>query len=132
MDTGQRLRIARVLVLTELVLAATTAFEATVVAVVGMAPPLNPALTLVQIVLLALAARALGRGRVRLARGLQVAILAVAAVDLVIAALVSMPPLLVPVLVRIVLPIAVLVLLRKPREPRTAPVPVLVDAVGVR
>ena len=111
-----RLRVVRVLLLVEVVLAVVSAVETTTVAAVGLGSPAAALLTAVVAAVLAVATRRFGRGRGRrLVLALQWAFLASAAVDLVVALLEQVPPLLVPLLVRWVVPGAVVVLLRRQR-----------------
>ncbi|WP_088320622.1 hypothetical protein [Kineosporia sp. R_H_3] len=116
-----RMRVVRVLLLLELVVALVTTLEALVVAAVGMGTPVPAVLTAAVAVVLALAARDAGRaapGAVRrrwLVLAVQVVFLAAAGVDVTIAMLEGVPPLLLPALVRIAVPATVLVLLRGER-----------------
>ena len=111
-----RLRVVRVLLLVEVVLAVVSVVETTTVAAVGLGSPAAALLTAVVAAVLAVATRRFGRGRGRrLVLALQWAFLASAAVDLVVALLEQVPPLLVPLLVRWVVPGAVVVLLRRQR-----------------
>lgn len=110
-DTARLLRLA---LLAEAVLATVTAFEAAAVAT-AFGAVLPVLLTAAVSVSLFVAARSAGRGRAgRWVRRLQWAFLAVAALDVVVAGLVSAaPPPLVPALVRVALPVTVLVLARR-------------------
>lgn len=108
-----RLRVVRVLLLVEVVLALVSTVESAVVAAVGLGSPAAPLLTGALAVVLALVTRRFGRGRGRrLVLAVQWVLLASAAVDLVVTLLQQVPPLPVPVLVRWVVPGAVVVLLR--------------------
>lgn len=116
MDISRRLRIARLLVLVQLVVASVSVVETMVVMAAGLGSPVVLLLTVGQVVLLGLAARALGRGgRVRLAVAAQVVFLVAGAGDLLVAAATGMPPALLPVVMRVLVPVAVLVLLRRDR-----------------
>ena len=111
-----RLRVVRVLLLLEVVLALVATVESAVVAAVGLGSPTSPLLTALVALVLALLTRRLGRGRGRrLVLAAQWVLLAAAAVDLLVALFQQVPPLLVPTLVRWVLPGAVVVLLRRQR-----------------
>ncbi|GEM_PF-4483650 len=119
MDTSQRIRVARILILFELVLAVTSFIEASVFVAVGLSLPGSALLTLGHVVLLAVAARCLARGGPTWpARVLQILVLTSAVIDLVVAALVEMQPLPVVVGVRILVPVVVLLLLRGDRSAR--------------
>ena len=112
-----RLRVARVLLLVEMVLALVSTLESAVVAVVGLGTPTAPLLTGGVAVVLALVTRRAGRpGRPfprRLVLVTQGVLLAAAGVDLVVALAEQAAPLLVPTLTRAVLPAAVVVLVRR-------------------
>ena len=111
-----RLRVVRVLLLLEVLLALVATVESAVVAAVGLGSPTSPLLTALVALVLALLTRRLGRGRGRrLVLAAQWVLLAAAAVDLLVALFQQVPPLLVPTLVRWVLPGAVVVLLRRQR-----------------
>jgi hypothetical protein len=108
-----RMRVVRVLLLVQLVVALVTTVEATVVAAVGFGSPVAALLTAAVAVVLAVAARAVGRGRATwLVVAVQTVFLAAALVDVVISLVEVVAPLLVPMLVRIALPATVLVLVR--------------------
>lgn len=112
-----RLRVVRVLLLVEVVLALVSTLESAVVAVVGLGSPAAPLLTGAVAVALALVTRRAGRpGRPfprRLVLLTQGVLLASAVVDVVVALAQHYPPLLVPTLTRLVLPGAVVVLARR-------------------
>ena len=111
-----RLRVVRVLLLVEVVLAVVSTVESAVVAAVGLGSPAAPLLTGLVAVVLALLTRRFGRGRGRRSvLAVQWVLLASAAVDLVVALVQQVPPLPVPVLVRWVVPGAVVLLLRRQR-----------------
>lgn len=110
--------LLRLALLAEAVLATVTAVESAIVAT-AFGAPLPVLLTMAVAAALFVAARDAGRGTGRdpvrrWVRVLQWTFLAGAAVDVVAAALTSMPPPpLVPALVRVVLPVTVLVLARR-------------------
>jgi hypothetical protein len=114
-----RLRVVRVLLLVEVVLALMSTAESAVVATLGFGSPVSAVLTGLVAAVLALVTRRFGRGDGTRGRravlAVQWVLLAAAAVDLVIAALQQVPPLLVPTLVRWVVPGAVVLLLRRQR-----------------
>jgi hypothetical protein len=116
-----RMRVVRVLLLLELVVALVTTLESLVVVLVGMGGPVPTVLTAGVAVVLAVAARDVGRsapGAVRrrwLVLAVQVVFLTAAGVDVAISMLEGVAPLLVPALVRIAVPATVLVLLRGER-----------------
>ncbi|WP_088288495.1 hypothetical protein [Kineosporia sp. A_224] len=118
---SDRMRVVRVLLLLELVVALVTTLEALIVAAVGFGTPVPAVLTGAVAVVLAVAARDAGRGtpgavrRRWLVLAVQVVFLAAAGVDVVIAMFEGVAPLLLPALVRIALPATVLVLLRGER-----------------
>jgi hypothetical protein len=122
MDISQRRRTARLLVLVQLVVACVSVVETLVVMAFGLGSPVVLVLTVAQAVALGLAAGALGRGgRVRIVVAAQVVFLVTGGADLLVTALIGMPPALLPVVVRVALPLAVLVLLRRPRGRRAEP-----------
>ncbi|MBI4941148.1 MAG: hypothetical protein HY830_10415 [Actinobacteria bacterium] len=118
---SDRMRVVRVLLLLEPVVALVTTLEALDVAAVGFGTPVPAVLTAAVAVVLAVAARDAGRGapgavrRRWLVLAVQVVFLAAAGVDVVIAMFEGVAPLLLPTLVRIALPATVLVLLRGER-----------------
>lgn len=118
---SDRMRVVRVLLLLELVVALVTTLEAVVVAAVGFGTPVPAVLTAAVAVVLAVAARDAGRGapgavrRRWLVLAVQVVFLVAAGVDVAIAMFEGVAPLLLPALVRIALPATVLVLLRGER-----------------
>jgi hypothetical protein len=114
---SDRLRLARLLVLLEVLVAAVSAVEATVVAAVGFGVFGSAVVTVALAVALAWQAGRLGRGRVtRTLRLCQWAFLGFAAIDLVIALFLVHGVLLpVSLLVRVVLPVGILRLTRRPR-----------------
>jgi hypothetical protein len=117
LPAGDRLRVVRLLLLLEALVAAVSTVESAVVAGVGLGSPATVLLTGALVVVLALGARTAGRGRAtRTAMIVQAVLLASAGIDVVIALVVQVAPLLLPTLVRIALPATVLVLLRRERR----------------
>jgi hypothetical protein len=113
MDTGHRLRVARLLVLVQLVLALVSVAEVAALAAFGLFSPSVALVAVAHAVLLGLAARSLRRGgRLRVLRVVEVLVLLAAGAELLLGAWLGAAPLLMAVLVRVLLPLAVLALVR--------------------